>query len=129
MAVKNAAVLQAAMPIRCSACYGQYPERTYWDFEALCDRGIFYGGEGAVPVKMDDLVLCDECVKEGARAIGWVAQDDELVKKLQDELDTERKARKQAQNYSDRLEAAFDARLEPVKLDHRQKPRKVLVDA
>ncbi len=125
MAVKDAAVLQASKPIRCSACYGQY-DRTYWDFEALCDRGIWYGDEGAAPVSMDDLILCDECIKEGARAIGWVAQDDDAIQKLQDELETERKARKQAQNYSERLEAAFEARSEPIVLDHRQKPRKLV---
>lgn len=138
MAVKNAAVLQAAMPIRCSACYGQYPERTYWDYEALCDRGFApesqdefnANGERTIKaVSMDFLILCDECVKEGARAIGWVAQDDDAIARLTEELDIERKARKQAQNYADRLEGAFEARAEPIVLDHRQKPRKELVNA
>ena len=129
MAVKSAAVLQAAMPIRCSACYGQYPERTHWDFEALCDRGMWYGEDGAAPVRMDDLILCEECLKEGARAIGWVSPDEEAIERLQKELDVERKARKQAQGYAERLESAFEARSKPIRLDHRQKPRKDMVSA
>jgi hypothetical protein len=56
-------------PIHCSACFGQYPERRHIDFDAACDRGY---GEGPVPIAMDDLVLCEECVREGAQHLGMI---------------------------------------------------------
>jgi hypothetical protein len=136
--VRDTRVLSVPLPIKCSSCYGQRSERKHWDFDAICDRGYAPVDEGdfnadgdriTAPVRIENLILCDECLKEGARAMGWVAQDDKLVQTLQKELVIERKARRQAQNYADRLEAAFEARSKPITLDHRQKPRKGLVTA
>jgi hypothetical protein len=54
-------------PAYCSACFNQDSSKVHIDMDAACDRG--YGDD--VTVNMDDLVLCENCVKEAAVLIGW----------------------------------------------------------
>ncbi len=138
MTVRSANQIRPShMPLYCSACSGQYPDRQYVDFDAECDRG--YGdvliqgrsegesGNSGSPIQMDWLILCDQCVKEGARIIGMIdgaplEAENAALKKRNEIL--EKRAEK-ADNYADRMEEALEElRRKPIKLDHRQKPRR-----
>jgi hypothetical protein len=116
-------IREADKPIYCSACFNSQDVR-HVDFDAACDRG--YANQEAVQIVMDDLILCENCVREGARLLG-MTDDAELhqrVTDLESKLDTERKLRRQAQNYADTMEDALGKRPDPVHIDHRRKPRK-----
>lgn len=58
-------------PAACAACYGQYPEMLHVDFEAAYDGPVI---EGSQRVYIDDLVLCEGCVREAARLVGMVEE-------------------------------------------------------
>jgi hypothetical protein len=119
----------SGLPQRCSACSNQQPGIRHVDFDAACDRG--YGNEEAVKVAYDDLILCENCVKEGLQVLG-IEDSKELKAELQDtkrKLEIKDKLLKQAQRYSDTMEEALGHRPDPVHIDHRKRPRKELVDA
>jgi hypothetical protein len=113
----------ASDKIFCSSCFNQQPEVRHVDFDAACDRG--YGKAEAVQIAYDDLVLCENCLREGMMVLGiedsafLKAENEDLIRKL----DVERKRRVQAQRYSDTMEEALQHRADPVKIDHRKKPR------
>lgn len=121
-------IREADRPIHCSACFNSQDIR-HVDFDAACDRG--YANDEAVQVVMDDLIICENCVREGARLLG-MTDETELHNRLTDleqKLDVERKARRQAQNYADTLEDAVGKRPDPVRIDHRRRPRKQIETA
>lgn len=109
----------------CSACGNQQSVR-HVDFDAACDRG--YGKAEAVEVSLDDLILCEGCVRRGAEVLG--IEDSTLLKAenedLKRKLDVQGKRRKQAERYASTMEEALQHRPEPVHIDHRKKPRKEL---
>jgi hypothetical protein len=114
------------VPQYCSACHNQDPTRRHVDFDAACDRG--YGNEEAVKVAFDDLILCEQCLKEGAGHVGMIdgkrvlAENSELERKL----NTAKTRIEQLERYVGNLEDAFDHRPQPITVDHRKKPRKQL---
>jgi hypothetical protein len=111
------------MPPYCSACHGQDPKLKYWDMDAACDRG--YGEGPAVRVSFDDLILCEDCASELARAMGWMPKgeyENELGR-LEDLHNFAKKRVKQLEEYTDRMEDALNHRPGGKILDHRQKPR------
>jgi hypothetical protein len=112
-------------PIHCSACFNSQ-DIEHIDFDAACDRG--YGGDAVVKVSMDDLILCANCVKTGARLIGMTDEAELLAEneRLKERIDTKDKALKQAQRYATTMEEAIAARPEPLEIDHRKLPRKDL---
>lgn len=115
----------SGLPQRCSACFNQQPGIRHVDFDAACDRG--YGNDEAIKVDYDDLILCENCVKEGLQVLG--IEDSKALKaeneNLKRKLNVERKRREQAQRYADTMEDAISHRPEPVNIDHRKKPRQV----
>lgn len=113
----------------CSACFTQDNSKRHVDLDADCDRGFTTYGNGN-KIQMDDLILCSMCLAEAARLIGMQSEEkvtevEERADKAYDERDYMKRERDQAQNYSDRLEDAFEHRANPVRLDRRQKPRKL----
>lgn len=54
-------------PPRCSGCFLQKTEERHVDFESAYDGPYV---PGAPPVSIDDLVLCETCLTNGAREIG-----------------------------------------------------------
>jgi hypothetical protein len=115
-------IRETSMPVYCSACFNQANIR-HVDFDAACDRG--YANAEAVEVSMDELVLCENCVKNGAAILG-IEDSKQLKTELDDAemaLKRERKEREQAQRYASTLEDAVHQK--GVKLDHRQKPRQL----
>ncbi len=121
-------IREAGKPIHCSACFNAQDVR-HIDFDAACDRG--YGNDETVQVNMDDLILCENCVKAGARLLG-MTDDAELhahCAELARRLDEKDKALRQAQRYAKTMEEALAVRPEPVRIDHRKLPRKELAGA
>jgi hypothetical protein len=59
-------------PVRCSSCYGQYPDRTHVDFGAAWDGPTFPDDEvaGGVIVTVDDLIICEDCLRDAGRLLG-----------------------------------------------------------
>ncbi len=114
-------------PVYCSACWCAAPEKRHVDYAADNDQG--YGGKDAFDdgVAYDNLQLCEDCMKAGARLMGMVDADEQEVTMRKLEVANERLAReaRQAQNYADRLEDAFEHRAQPVEIDHRRKPRQI----
>jgi hypothetical protein len=83
-------------PVRCSACFGQYPERRHVDFEAAWEGPTFKEGiageDGeilnAIPVSIDDLILCEDCLRAAAALIGL--KDPDEVSEYAEQLETQR---------------------------------------
>lgn len=116
----------SGLPTYCSCCGGQDPNKKHVDFDAAHDSG-WYGDDPAIGIVKDDLFLCETCLKTGAGFVGMVDGDELKAenRSLKEKLDAEERLRRQAQNYADRLEDAFDNRDAPIKVDHRKKPREI----
>jgi hypothetical protein len=85
-------------PPRCSSCYGQYPDRKHVDFGADYDGAVFETpGENRSVYTVDDLILCDGCMANGVRALGWALEDPERTRALEARV----------QNLSDQLDGAL----------------------
>ncbi len=108
-------------PVRCSSCFNQNTSIRHIDMDAACDRG--YGNDEAVKIVYDDLVLCENCVKEAATLINLVPKDDQTISRLESELHIEKAKRQQAEKWAGTMEDALAARPEKVEIDHRKKPR------
>jgi hypothetical protein len=111
-------------PPMCAACYQQQPQMTHVDFGASYD-GPFFSSEvtGANAVSIDDLVVCEDCVRAAARLLGMVdpqfdasraAAADQKIADLSERLAG-------AVTYINRLEDAAQAR---EKLETVMKPKK-----
>ena len=113
-------IREAAKPIFCSACFNSQPVR-HIDFDAACDRG--YGKAEATQVAMDDLVLCEGCVKEGAEILGMIDAEEWQREKqrLEHEVTTQKRLREQSDRYAGTLEDAVSQR--GIHVDHRKRPR------
>jgi hypothetical protein len=110
-------------PIYCAACFNQQQDLRHVDFDAASDRG--YGESEGLSISMDDIIMCENCVKVGAEQVGMT--DDATLKAelaaAKDRADAaEKDAEKQAE-YASRLETLFDKRPQPIEIDHRRKPR------
>lgn len=117
-------IREASKPIYCSACFNQQAIR-HIDFDAACDRG--YGKAEAVEVAMDDLILCENCVREGAELIGMSPEGskDDRIADLEGKLAHAEKTREKAERYAETLEDAVHQK--GVHIDHRKKPRERVV--
>lgn len=86
-------------PVRCSGCWGQYPERRHVDFESHWEGPTFREGvmgedgevSNTINVSIDDLILCEDCLRVAAKLIGLVDPDEvaeyaEQLEKRADEL-------------------------------------------
>lgn len=63
-------------PTACASCFGQYTERLHVDFSAAFDGPVVYGAEGATPAAIDELIICDECLRAAAALLGLKSQGD-----------------------------------------------------
>lgn len=110
------------MPQYCSSCFNQDSNLRHIDFEAACDRG-WYGQDPGTHVAMDDLILCENCIGEGARQLGWMPTHEVVDKmtSLEHRLAEETKRADKAESYAERMEDAIKHR--PNQL-HVSPPRK-----
>ena len=115
----------AGTPTYCSGCFGQQTGLRHVDFDAASDRG--YGDDASIGVSMDDLILCENCVREGARLIGMmdVTEFQAEMDSLRRRWESEKNRADAAETYADKLELAIDARPNPV-LAPRKRGRPVL---
>jgi hypothetical protein len=112
-------VRPAGTPIFCSACHNQDSSARHVDFDAACDRG--YGSledNPDIKISMDDLVLCETCLRHGASLVGLVDADEQgaRVESLERRLAEETRRCEQAVNYANRMEEALAARPEPIQV-------------
>ena len=121
----NEIVATDVAPIHCAACYAQQPGLRHVDFDAAADRG--YAGEGEHKIPVDDIIVCENCVKRAGELVGMVDAEQRALKiiELETKLVSEKKAHAQSKQYAERLELAFESRPAPITIDHRCKPRKV----
>jgi hypothetical protein len=100
-----------ATPPYCSACFGFDGDTRHVDFDAASDRG--YGENG---VSMDNLILCETCLRSGAGLVGMVdaTQQADRIATLEKRLADEQKRADQAVAYANRMEQAIAARPEPI---------------
>ena len=115
----------ADMPVYCAGCHNQQPNLRHVDFDSALDRG--YGKREAVQISYDDAIFCENCVKEGGELIGMrpEGEKDREISDLKRKLDIRTKERDQARRYSDTIESAISNRPEPIRIDHRKKPRHI----
>lgn len=77
-------------PPACASCGQQKPDDRHVDFSASWDGPVLNANDvirnGTAPVAIDDLVLCEECVRAGAMVLGMADQDQALSDKLQAQL-------------------------------------------
>lgn len=111
--------LASPPPVVCSSCYGQYPQRQHVDFESAWDgptftEGLHQGDEVVtnLVVSVDDLVICEDCLREAGKLVGLgdvdtIQRDLEQLEQHAQEL-RERLAGQA--DYIDRLEKAAEAR-------------------
>lgn len=120
----------AELPTYCSACGCQDKSKRHVDFDAACDRG--YGADENVPISMDDLIICETCLRSAALLVDMVDGTEPLEKiaVLERRLAEEQKRADQAAAYADRIEQAIAARPEPVKVSRpRGRPPKTAKEA
>jgi hypothetical protein len=113
-------IREAQKPIFCSACFNSQDVR-HIDFDAASDRG--YGKTEAIEVAMDDLILCENCVKNGAELLGMT--DDAALKARVTQLervnDLLEKRVVKSERYASTMEDLLGQK--EINVDHRKKPR------
>lgn len=113
-------------PIYCSACRSQHSEKRYVDFDAECDRGYGDAANGK-PIQMDDLILCDDCIRTAGRFVGMADAEAQVerIASLEERLAAETARCDQMTAYANRMEDALAARPEPISVNRpRGRPRR-----
>jgi hypothetical protein len=59
----------------CASCHGQYLDRKHVDFDAYYD-GPVIDTAGDIKVSIDDLIICDECLKNAGALVGLFPAED-----------------------------------------------------
>lgn len=101
----------APMPMFCAACGSQDPKTRYVDFDAAWD-GPVVNPEDGIKMQIDDLVVCENCLKEASRLVGLVDPDQvsETLTRAQQDLIAKEHEIRDLQGYVSRLEAAVAAK-------------------
>lgn len=60
---------EAESILYCASCFAQDLSQKHVDLEAYYD-GPVVGGEGDIKVSIDDLILCESCLKEAGAIVG-----------------------------------------------------------
>lgn len=73
-------IRETSTPTGCASCGGQYPDRRHIDFSAAYDGPVLNQEQviatGVTPVAIDDLVICDECIRAAAALLGLIDPGD-----------------------------------------------------
>lgn len=91
----------------CSSCFGQYPDRQHVDFEAYWDGPVI---NGSVKVAIDDLIVCENCVKRAAELLGMTEGAEDKLAKQRSEIERLKGDLAKAEKYNKKLQEAFEAR-------------------
>lgn len=74
-------------PTYCSSCFAQQPTKKHVDFEVAWD-GPVISHESGLRLQIDDLFICEDCLRSAAGLLGMVYEDDpDLRKQLENVLD------------------------------------------
>jgi hypothetical protein len=80
-----------SLPPACAACGGQYPERRHVDFGSAWDGPVINQLEvavnGATPVQIDDLKVCESCIRDAAQTLKMDDISAPALQKVLTELD------------------------------------------
>lgn len=95
----------------CVSCYLQQPEVRHVDFAAAFDGPMV--AEGATKVSIDDLIVCETCLRDAVKLLGITGD----VEEVQDELRLERQQNMELRervnglvDYNGKLEQAVAAK-------------------
>jgi hypothetical protein len=105
-------------PPVCLACGGAKPHARHVDFEAAFD-GPTFREEGTV-VTVDDVMICEECVREGASLL---AIDPQPMRGLELERDQANALADGWREYALSLEETYGRRPEPLRRGRGRPPR------
>jgi hypothetical protein len=105
-------------PAMCSGCFGQYPDRQHIDFESSWDGPVVEGGAmgengqviSRIPVSIDELILCEDCVREGASLLGLSEENTAKLDQLRAEIIDLKARNKGLDTYVNKLEQAVRVR-------------------
>lgn len=107
------------MPMYCAACRNQDSGVRHVDFDAAVERGF---GDGPMPTSMDDLIVCEGCLRTAALLIdmGDLAELRDQLAACQKKLSQEQYRADAADKYAERLEEAFSSRPNGVNVPRRK---------
>jgi hypothetical protein len=81
----------AENPPACASCGGQYPDRRHVDFGSAWDGPVLnqleVAVQGATPMTVDDLKVCESCVREAMHVLQLADMDVPKVRKLQSDVE------------------------------------------
>jgi hypothetical protein len=101
-------------PVACASCGGQYTDRRHVDFGAAYDGPTFPAEDvaGGTVVTVDDLIVCEQCVRDAGRVLGLVDPDAQTrqLEQQASQLQTLSERLAGALAYVNRLEAAAKER-------------------
>lgn len=101
----------AEMPMFCASCGSQDPKARYVDFDAAWD-GPVVNPEDGIKMQIDDLVVCENCLKEASALVGLVDPDQtaETLARAQQDLIAKEEKIAELQRYIDGLQTAISAK-------------------
>lgn len=104
-------------PARCSACNLQRPEKRHIDFDAWWDGPVVEGGlatgEGVVRgprVSIDELVICEDCLRDAGRLIDLEPVEGGRVELLEQQLEDARSVNLELQSHVKAQDKALQSR-------------------
>lgn len=96
----------ADKPIRCSVCFQppmvREPQPEYVDFEAVYEGPVVTDPQSEVTPYLDKIVICEDCVREGARLLGM-----DHVERYQAELEAAREQLKESEREARKKDRAI----------------------
>jgi hypothetical protein len=103
--------LEAPAPPCCSACYQPQPQKRHVDFGASTDGPVTdvipVGAIGVVGHVIDEIVLCEDCIKEAAALLG-LGDVTELQARLEAAETTNDALHEQLRGQRDSVTSALD---------------------
>lgn len=96
----------------CSCCFQQRPDLAHVDFDAAWDGPVIDQANG-MKQTIDDLVLCEQCLRSGAELLDD-PRDDRMAELRRRVVDLEELLSKQT-GYSAKLEDALQSKPKPAK--------------
>jgi hypothetical protein len=100
----NVVKLAESTPVRCSACFGQHPEKSHVDFEAAWDGPVIDAGNG-MKQYIDDLVICEDCIRSAADSLP--SDEKTLLRDTQATVAALREELAQSHEYARKLQVAL----------------------
>ena len=100
--------IAARVPVACTGCHGQYPDRVHVDFNSAFEGPVI---DSANPrtTRIDWLVLCEDCVRTAHRVLPNDERDDE-IERLNRQVAQLRQRAEEAETYADSLEDTLEKR-------------------